>query len=80
MITSPIVYMGGKTRLVKSGLIRMFPKDINRFVDVFSGSGCVAMNVQANSYQLNDIDDHIISLYLLFKNHCYSPIGRIKVP
>lgn len=47
VIVSPIFYMGNKRRLIKKGLIDLFPKDINTFVDVFAGSAVVSMNTQA---------------------------------
>ena len=49
-IISPIFYMGNKKKLIMKGLIDLFPKDINMFVDLFSGSAVVSMNVKANIY------------------------------
>lgn len=69
VIVSPIFYMGIKTKLIKKGLINLFPKDINTFVDLFCGSGVVSMNVQANSYVLNDIDINLINLLKFFKQN-----------
>ena len=31
MIISPIFYMGNKKKLIKKGLIELFPKNINKF-------------------------------------------------
>ena len=64
---SPIFYMGCKRRLINKGLISLFPTEISTFVDVFGGSGIVSMNVQAESYILNDIDSNLYTLYKLFK-------------
>ena len=50
MKISPIFYMGNKRRLIKRGLIDLFPEDINIFVEPFGGSGIVSMNVKANKY------------------------------
>lgn len=66
---SPIPYMGNKKRLINRGLINMFPSKINTFVDLFSGSGIVSMNTKANKIIMNDIDNHLIELYKLFKTH-----------
>lgn len=44
--TSPIFYMGSKRKLINKGMIELFPNDINRFIDLFSGSGIVSMNVR----------------------------------
>lgn len=83
MIISPIFYMGNKKKLIKKGLVELFPNDINLFVDLFAGSSIVSMNVKANSYIINDIDENLISLYNLFKTNDYKTIvnhieGRIN--
>ena len=78
IIVSPIFYMGIKTKLIKRGLIDLFPKDINTFVDLFCGSGVVSMNVQAKRYLLNDIDENLINLLKFFKqNNCETLITQI---
>lgn len=46
VIISPIFYMGNKKRLIKKGLIDLFLKNIDVFVDLFSGSGVVSMNTK----------------------------------
>lgn len=66
-IISPIFYMGNKKKLINKGLIDLFPKDINIFVDLFSGSGVVSMNTEANKYVINDMDSNLYDLYQLFK-------------
>lgn len=59
--------MGNKKKLINKGLIDLFPKDINRFVDLFAGSAVVSMNVEAKKYLVNDIDFHLYELYAMFK-------------
>lgn len=66
-IISPIFYMGNKKKLINKGLIDLFPKDINIFIDLFSGSGVVSMNAKAKKYVVNDIDSNLYDLYQLFK-------------
>lgn len=64
--------MGNKKKLIKRGLIDLFPKDIELFVDLFAGSATVSINVvNAEKYLINDIDQHLYSLYHMFKN--FSP-------
>ena len=63
---SPIFYMGNKKKLINKGLIDLFPKNINTFVDIFAGSGVVSMNVIANKYLINDIDNNTIDLIRFF--------------
>lgn len=61
--------MGNKKKLINKGLIGLFPKNINRFYDIFGGSGIVSMNTKANSYVLNDINKHLVSLYMMFTHY-----------
>lgn len=76
---SPIFYMGNKERLIKKGLIDLFPKDINVFCDLFCGSGVVSMNVQAKHYLVNDYNSTIIGLLRYFKdNDADDIIAKIK--
>ena len=67
MIISPIFYMGNKKKLIKKGLIELFPKNINKFIEPFGGSAIVSMNTQANIYFISDIDNNLVDLYKLFK-------------
>ena len=67
MKISPIFYMGNKKKLINKGLIELFPKNINMFVDLFAGSGVVSMNTEASKYIINDIDTNLIDLYNMFK-------------
>lgn len=67
MNISPIFYMGNKKKLIKKGLIELFPKDINTMVDLFGGSAIVSMNTKANKYIISDINHNLIDLYQIFK-------------
>lgn len=64
---SPIFYMGNKKRLIQKGLIDLFPDNINTFYDLFGGSGVVSLNVKANKYILNELDNCIFDLYNTLK-------------
>ncbi len=68
-IISPIFYMGNKKKLIKKGLIELFPKNIDCFIDVFAGSSIVSMNTKANKYFINDVDINLKQLYVLFKKY-----------
>lgn len=79
MIISPIFYMGNKKKLIKKGLIDLFPKEINTMIDLFGGSSVVSMNTTANKYFVSDINGNLVSLYKLFKyNNSDSIISHIK--
>lgn len=66
---SPIFYMGNKHKLIKHGLIDLFPQDIDTFIEPFCGSGVVSMNVKANKYILNDVDKNTFELLNIFKTN-----------
>lgn len=67
MKISPIMYMGCKKDLIKKGLLNYFPNNIKTFYEPFGGSAIVSMNVNAEKYELSDINYHLIELYDLFK-------------
>ena len=54
--------MGDKYKLLPE-IKEHFPKNINRFVEPFTGGGSVYLNVQAKKYLLNDIDKEIVALH-----------------
>lgn len=74
MIISPILYMGSKRRLIRRGLIDLFPNRIHTFIDAFAGSAIVSMNTHAQNYIINDIDDTLHTYYQLFSTHCDNEI------
>ena len=61
--------MGNKKKLINKGLISLFPKDINTFVDIFAGSGVVSMNTVAKKYMINDIDNNFYLFQINKLNH-----------
>lgn len=64
---SPFFYVGDKYKLVPQ-LKEHFPVDIDRFIEPFCGGGSVFLNVDADSYLVNDIDSYMMALHkLLFR-------------
>jgi len=59
---SPFFYVGDKFKLVPQ-LKENFPHGIKRFIEPFCGGGSVFLNVNAESYLLNDIDENMIELH-----------------
>lgn len=57
-LKSPINYIGGKYNSLKY-IIPLFPDKINTFVDLFGGSGTVILNVSAEHYVYNDINQYV---------------------
>lgn len=88
MKTSPILYTGSKRRLIKKGLIELFPNNIDMFVDLFSGGASVSLNTNASKYIINDFDANVVSLYIFFAENtqeniiqkCLKNIQYYKLP
>lgn len=62
MIRSPLFYVGDKYKLVPQ-LKSYFPAEISKYVEPFYGGGSSQLQVDANEYYLNDIDENIIALH-----------------
>lgn len=65
-IKSPLNYIGGKYKLLPQ-LIKLFPSNINTFIDLFAGGFNVGINVKANKYICNDINTYVINLFKKFQ-------------
>jgi len=59
LFTSPLNYIGSKTRMLPT-LLEQFPKDIDTFIDAFGGGFNVGINSQAKNIIYNDYN-HIVS-------------------
>lgn len=68
IIRSPIFYMGNKHKLLPQ-LLEIFPKNINTFYDLFGGSGCVTINVEAKHKIYNDFNPNVTELAKMFKKN-----------
>ena len=73
LLKSPIFYMGNKYKLLPQ-LLPLFPKNINKFYDLFGGSGCVSGNVDATMIIYNELNKNIYDLFCMFKN-----LGSINI-
>ena len=67
-IKSPMNYTGGKGKLLNQ-ILPLFPKDINTFVDLFTGGCNVAVNVNANKVIANDLCTQVINTYKGIQNN-----------
>ncbi|MCV3327745.1 Dam family site-specific DNA-(adenine-N6)-methyltransferase [Pediococcus ethanolidurans] len=61
-VRSPFFYVGDKYKLMPQ-LKSLFPNNIDNYYDVFCGGGSASINVKANHYFLNDIDEKILGLH-----------------
>lgn len=76
---SPVFYMGSKERLIKRGLIDLFPENIETFIEPFCGSGIVSINTNAKKIKLNDNNGDVIALLKVFKEKSHEEIiGHIQ--
>ena len=75
ILKSPLNYVGGKYKLLPQ-LLEYFPKEINTFVDMFSGGFNVGINVDSKKTICNDINSFIIDLY---KELYKEPINNVLV-
>jgi adenine-specific DNA-methyltransferase len=62
ILRSPLFYVGDKFKLLPQ-IKDFFPSNIQHFIEPFSGSGSVFLNVKAEKYFLNDIDKSVYQLH-----------------
>lgn len=67
-VKSPLNYTGGKYRILDQ-IIPIFPKNIDLFVDMFSGGANVGVNVDAKRIVCVDKQEEIIRVMELFKKY-----------
>lgn len=67
MITSPLKWVGGKQKILKDILPHIGSCD--KFVDVFAGSMTVSLNVDSQTYIINDINPDLIWFYKHVSNN-----------
>ena len=68
VIVSPLNYMGGKKKL-RPKLLEKFPKDVNKFVDLFCGGATVGLNASCKELVLNDNLPHLVELFNYFSEN-----------
>jgi DNA adenine methylase len=69
---SPLFYVGDKYKLLNE-ILPYFPKDVDRFIEPFTGGGSVFLNVDANKHLLNDIDKNVYLLHKFLMKHSNKP-------
>ena len=67
MIQSPLNYTGGKFKLLPQ-ILPLFPRQINRFFDLFCGGCNVGINVDCDEVVCIDREENLIYLYQTFQN------------
>ena len=61
-IRSPLFYVGDKYKLMPQ-LSKLFPREIDLYIEPFVGGGSSFLNTRADRYLLNDIDPWIIKIH-----------------
>lgn len=67
-IKSPLNYIGGKFKLLDQ-ISPLFPKDINTFIDLFSGGCNVGINTNAKKVIFNDNLTYLVDMFELFQSN-----------
>jgi len=67
LIKSPLNYIGGKYKILNQ-ILPLFPKQIDKFIDLFAGGCNVGINVDAKKIIFNDNLNYLIDLFNEFKN------------
>lgn len=62
VVRSPFFYVGDKYKLMTQ-LRKLFPDNINTYIEPFAGGGSSFLNTKANKYIVNDIDFYVIELH-----------------
>lgn len=66
-VKSPFNYIGGKFKLLPQ-IKNFFPTKINKYVDLFAGGLDVAINVNAEHKECNDINNYLIDIFIAMQN------------
>ncbi len=66
LIESPLNYTGGKFKLLPQ-ILPLFPKDINKFLDLFCGGCNVGINIDCEEVKFVDNQKQLMDLYNTFK-------------
>lgn len=74
---SPLFYVGDKYKLLKE-IKPLFPNYIRKFVEPFVGGGSVFMNVNAEQYFLNDIDENVIDIHKMLCSYAEDSCAFFK--
>ena len=62
VVRSPFFYVGDKYKLMTQ-LRKLFPDNIDTYIEPFAGGGSSFLNTKANKYIVNDIDFYVIELH-----------------
>ena len=74
---SPLFYVGDKYKLLHE-IKTLFPQKINRFIEPFTGGGSVFLNINANEYLLNDIDENVVRIHRFLIQQAQNPTVFFK--
>lgn len=78
IIRSPFFYVGDKYKLMPQ-LKKLFPENINTYIEPFVGGGSSVLNTKANKYIVNDADKYVIELHKYITRYSDEPELLIKL-
>lgn len=76
-VRSPLFYVGDKYKLMPQ-LSSIFPRKIATYYDVFCGGGSASINITAQKYVLNDIDEKVVQLHVFLQKNSRNIESLIK--
>lgn len=65
---SPLFYVGDKYKLIRE-IKTHLPENIGRLIEPFVGGGSVFMNIEAQSFLLNDADFYVMAIHKLLSSY-----------
>jgi DNA adenine methylase Dam len=76
IIHSALNYTGGKWKIMEY-LLKLFPKNINNFLDLFCGGLNVSLNINANHIYANDIYTPVMDIYkTIYSYHSFEMLNN----
>ena len=69
---SPFFFVGDKYKLIPQ-LSQFFPDDISTYIEPFVGGGSSLINVNAQSYIANDINEYVVGLHKALSEYTDDP-------
>lgn len=75
MYKNPFNYIGAKFKLLPQ-ILPLFPKKIEKFVDLFGGSGEVAFNVEAEEILYNEKCKPLVNIFKNFDDSFLAEVER----
>lgn len=77
LVTPVLKWVGGKRQLLKE-IRKHIPEKFSTYYEPFLGGGAVLFELQPNRAVVNDINEELINVYLVIKDHVEELIEELK--